>query len=175
MKLSPLPLLLLQSSLSQVNYSRATTTQLVTQLNLRLDDLPRAPAVVDALRDALGALPAAIVDKRRRFWVHLGDVTSLSARIDVEVHYDGGDAEAFCEWRELAMLAIARVLDELGVRYALPSNVTVNRDAAENPRANGAGEPGRVAAATSAALAATAMRCPALCEEKGRDVAAPSL
>ena len=94
MKLSPLPLLLLQSSLSQVNYSRATTTQLVTQLNLRLDDLPRAPAVVDALRDALGAALGA---------VDADDAATSSSDDD-----DDGDGDAprtlECAWPEVTSL-----------------------------------------------------------------------
>jgi hypothetical protein len=52
---------------------------LETKLSLQLEDLPKATAVIDALRARLSTLRDTVVDGSRNFWVHLAGITSQSA------------------------------------------------------------------------------------------------
>ena len=52
---------------------------LETKLSLQLEDLPKATAIIDALRTRLSTLRDTVVDGSRNFWVHLAGITSQSA------------------------------------------------------------------------------------------------
>ena len=53
---------------------------LETKISLQLEDLPKATAVIDTLRNRLSNLRDTVVDGSRNFWIHLGDITSQSAQ-----------------------------------------------------------------------------------------------
>ena len=96
---------------------------LETKLSLQLEDLPKATAVIDALRTRLSTLRDTVVDGSRNFWVHLVDVTGESAQasagaaVVVALRATGG---VLCAHACLCCLSgLPRRFDDLSLARAL--------------------------------------------------------
>lgn len=103
------------------NRTRMTHRELRQSVYLTHASLPKIDSIVEGIRDELGAING--LDRSKPFWVCLKSIGETSVEVEINAHFKGNNSELFNGKRQQALIAISKVVRNMGAEFAVLSYI----------------------------------------------------